>query len=188
MKGEPLPTPPACLTIAGFDPTGGAGVTADLRVFRRMGRLGAACITAVTSQNLHGVTDVFPVPRPARQLEALAADFTFDAVKTGQLPTVEAVRAVVDYMHRHPAQLVVDPILFPTSGTPLVKPAAAHLAVKELFPLAVLIRPNAAEAAAIMQRDPPTDEGGLMRLTREFSDYFGRSCLVTRTHHRLAEA
>ena len=85
------PTPPFCLTIAGLDPSGGAGATADLRVFRRVGVYGLSAFTALTPQNTRGVIGIHPVSKQAleEELEAVRADFPLAALKTGQIPNRE---------------------------------------------------------------------------------------------------
>ena len=149
-SGRPLlhPTPPFCLTVAGLDPSGGAGATADLRVFRRLGAFGLAALTALTPQNTRGVKGIHPAsPAALRQeLDGLFEDFPVAAAKTGQIPNRELAGIVVRKLERHPLPLVVDPVMVPTRGRWLVEKDAVAYMKKRLLPLAAVITPNLPEA------------------------------------------
>jgi hydroxymethylpyrimidine/phosphomethylpyrimidine kinase len=148
--------PPVGLTIAGSDPSGGAGIQADLKTFSALGVYGTSVITALTAQNTLGVTGVHVVPTEfvTQQLETLIADVHLDAIKIGMLANAGIVVAVGDFLRRHPHELVVlDPVMVATSGDRLLDDDAVQ-AVRDLMPLASLVTPNLAEAAALLDTRP----------------------------------
>jgi hydroxymethylpyrimidine/phosphomethylpyrimidine kinase len=148
--------PPVALTIAGSDPSGGAGIQADLKTFSALGAYGTSVITALTAQNTSGVTGVHVVPAEfvLQQLETLVADVRLDVVKIGMLANAEIVRAVADFLRRNPQEhVVLDPVMVATSGDRLLDDDAVQ-AVRELMPLTSLITPNLAEAAALLDARP----------------------------------
>ena len=155
------------LTIAGFDPSSGAGVTADIKTIATHGCYGVACITAMTVQSTSGVERVEPVD-PALitdTLEELAADLDIAAVHIGMLGSAKVVKAVADFLSGPASRLrngsvglpgkarlpniVLDPILKSSSGADLLDAAGTRLLVERLIPLAAVITPNVDEAAAI---------------------------------------
>jgi len=148
--------PPVALTIAGSDPSGGAGIQADLKTFSALGVYGTSVITALTAQNTQGVAGVHVVPTEfvTQQLETLVADVRIDAIKIGMLANAGIVEAVGDFLRRHSHEhVVLDPVMVATSGDRLLDDDAVQ-AVRELMPLASLITPNLAEAAALLSTRP----------------------------------
>lgn len=148
--------PPIVLSIAGSDPSGGAGIQADLKTFSALGAYGACVLTALTAQNTTGVYGVHEVPAPfvADQLRVVADDLRIDAVKIGMLADASIVRAVADYLtEREPPVVVLDPVMVATSGDPLLR-ADAVRAVIELVPRASMITPNVPEAAVLLGTEP----------------------------------
>jgi len=146
---------PVALTIAGSDPSGGAGIQADLKTFAAFGVYGAAVITALTAQNTNGVRAVAQV-EPAfvgQQLDAVLDDLAVGAAKTGMLARGAVVELIAARLHARPLpHLVVDPVLAATSGDTLLEPSAiAHLR-DQLLPLATLVTPNLREAAVLTGR------------------------------------
>jgi hydroxymethylpyrimidine/phosphomethylpyrimidine kinase len=145
-------TPPVACTVAGSDPSAGAGLQADLKAFAACGVYGTSVVTAVTAQSTTGVGGVHPGPpgMVAEQIDAVASDLAPAAWKTGMLATEEILAAVVERLRHHrAANLVVDPLLRSTSGWPLL-PASAVPALREgLLPLATVVTPNLDEAAAL---------------------------------------
>src|SRR5206468_235025 len=109
MPASPVPR---CLTIAGSDSGGGAGIQADLKAFAAAGCHGSSAIVALTAQNTVGVTDVLEVPPEfvRAQLEAVWSDIGVDTAKTGMLFSASIVETVADFLTSHPAPLVVDPV------------------------------------------------------------------------------
>lgn len=140
------------MTIAGLDPSAGAGVLADIKTIGAFGCHGVAAVTSITAQNTKGVFEIYNHEPEvvASQMRALLDDFEIAAVKTGMLPTatlVERVTAILAESCCGP--LVVDPVLRSTSGFPLTDGKALDLLVGELMPRATLITPNAEEAGQI---------------------------------------
>ena len=151
----------AALTIAGSDSGGGAGVQVDLRTFQALGVHGTSAITAVTAQNLNGVTDVvgLPVDSVAAQIDAVLDGFTPRAVKTGMLWSAEIVERIASFAAagRLPG-LVVDPVMVATSGAQLLQQDAVTAYESMLFPHAAVITPNLDEAALLLGRAIAYDE------------------------------
>jgi hydroxymethylpyrimidine/phosphomethylpyrimidine kinase len=150
---------PRCVTIAGSDSGGGAGIQADLKAFAAAGVHGMTAIVALTAQNTREVTAVHEVPPwfVRAQLDALAGDIGIDAVKTGMLFSRAIIDAVADWLEEHPVPLVVDPVLVASSGAKLLEDDAVDLLVERLFPLATVVTPNVAEARALTSSDMQPD-------------------------------
>ena len=142
---------PRALSIAGSDPSGGAGIQADLRVMAAFGVHGCSVVTAVTTQNSRGVRDVLELS-PAvvgAQLDAVLDDIGADAIKTGMLPTAGGVEAVAARLGEGGAPLIVDPVARASSGAELSSSDALRAIRKMLLPRALLVTPNLDEAAAL---------------------------------------
>lgn len=140
------------LTIAGVDPSGGAGVYADIRTFAAFGVFPAAAIASITFQNTRGVfgAEHQSAESVRRQVEPIVDDYTIDAVKTGMLPNREIIEQVASLIaERGLRNLVVDPVVRSTSGFDLIDNAALRVLVQKLFPLSDLITPNVPEAERI---------------------------------------
>lgn len=154
---------PRALSIAGSDPSGGAGIQADLKTFHQHKVYGMAVITLLTVQNTRGVRDVY-VMKPAqvtRQIGAVLADIPPQAAKTGGLGDEKVLRAVARMAKKFRFPLVVDPVMISKHGAPLLKKNAVRIFIKELLPCAALITPNLPEAAGlsgIKVRDPESME------------------------------
>jgi hydroxymethylpyrimidine/phosphomethylpyrimidine kinase len=148
------------LTVAGSDPSGGAGIQADLKTFSALGVYGTAVLTALTAQNTRGVTGVHGVPPEfvGEQLATLFADVEVHATKLGMLGTAGVVRAVAAALAEHPGGPVVcDPVMVATSGDRLIDDAAIDAVRTDLLPLADLVTPNVPEAAVLLDVPPATD-------------------------------
>jgi hydroxymethylpyrimidine/phosphomethylpyrimidine kinase len=160
--------PPIILTIAGFDPSSGAGVTADIKTIAAHACYGVACITALTVQSTSGVrrVEVLDPALVSETLEELAGDVEIAAVHIGMLGSAKVVRAVADFLSGAPARpgtgrsgpqngrprlpnIVLDPILKSSSGAELLDTAGTRLLVERLIPLADVVTPNIDEAAVI---------------------------------------
>jgi hydroxymethylpyrimidine/phosphomethylpyrimidine kinase len=143
---------PRCLTIAGSDSGGGAGIQADLKAFAAAGCFGTSAIVALTAQNTVGVTAVQELPPGfvRAQLEAVFDDIGVDAVKTGMLFSRELIETVADFLGEHPAPLVVDPVMVASSGAKLLQDDAVLTLVNRLFPLATVVTPNLPEAETLV--------------------------------------
>jgi hydroxymethylpyrimidine/phosphomethylpyrimidine kinase len=144
---------PRCLTIAGSDSGGGAGIQADLKAFAAAGCQGSSVIVALTAQNTLGVTAVHEAPPEfvRAQLDAVFSDIGADAAKTGMLFSARLIETVVGFLVDHPVPvpLVVDPVMMSSSGAKLLRDDAVDVLVSALFPLATIVTPNLPEAQAL---------------------------------------
>jgi hydroxymethylpyrimidine/phosphomethylpyrimidine kinase len=148
--------PPVVLTIAGFDPSSGAGVTADIKTIAAHGCYGVACITAMTVQSTAGVRRVDPVDSGlvTATLEELTADIPIAAVRIGMLGGAKVVKALAEFLGSRSGKaklpnVVLDPILKSSSGADLLDAAGTKVLIERLIPLADVITPNIDEAAAL---------------------------------------
>jgi hydroxymethylpyrimidine/phosphomethylpyrimidine kinase len=142
---------PRCLTIAGSDSGGGAGIQADLKAFAAAGCYGTSAVVALTAQNTRGVAAVHEVPPEfvRAQLDAVFDDIGVDAAKTGMLFSRRLIETVADFLERRPVPLVVDPVMVASSGARLLQEDAVATLVDRLFPLATVVTPNLHEAQAL---------------------------------------
>jgi hydroxymethylpyrimidine/phosphomethylpyrimidine kinase len=170
---------PRCLTIAGSDSGGGAGVQADLKAFAHAGCHGTSAVVAVTAQSTAAVTAIHPIPPSIvlAQLDAIFGDIGVDAAKTGMLFSRETVEAVAWFLGEHPTRLVVDPVMVASSGTRLLKEDAVEALVRRLFPLAEVVTPNRIEAEALAGRHASPRE-----LAEEIHWLGARAVVVTGGH------
>lgn len=140
------------LTIAGSDPSGGAGIQADLKTMTVHGVYGMSAITALTAQNTMGVFGVQEATPDfvALQLDLIFEDILPDAVKIGMVSNEAIIHAIADRLTRHGAkQVVIDPVMFATSGHSLMSSSAMSSLQTKLLPLATIITPNLSEASAL---------------------------------------
>ncbi len=150
-------TPPVVLTIAGFDPSSGAGITADIKTIAAHECYGVSCITALTIQSTQGVRRVEAVDPGiiAATLQELASDLTVAAVHIGMLGNEQVVAVVADFLGQASAgkvslpHVVLDPILKSSSGADLLDAAGTRLLIEKLIPLAELVTPNLDEASVL---------------------------------------
>jgi hydroxymethylpyrimidine/phosphomethylpyrimidine kinase len=174
----------SALTIAGSDPTGGAGLQADLKVFRSFGLYGYSVVSALTAQSTAGVDSVVPVEEGMirRQLESLFRDVRPDALKTGMLYTGFAVRLVAEAVkERKLSNLVVDPLGVSSTGVGLAEDGAMGVIREGLFPLARVVTPNIREAEDLTGT-PVAGEGGMERAARALKDMGPDAVIVTGGH------
>ena len=145
-------TPPVVLTIAGFDPSSGAGITADIKTIAAHGCYGVACITAMTVQSTQGVSRVEALPARliGDTLRELNRDLEIAAIKVGMLGSAEVVAAVADFLSSSKlGNVVLDPILRSSSGARLLEAKGEKLLLERLLPLVAVITPNLEETAAL---------------------------------------
>jgi len=143
------------LSIAGSDPSGGAGIQADLKTFFALGVYGMSAVTALTAQNTCGVRSIFEVTPQflAEQLDAVFEDISVGAVKVGMLHRSEIVEVVADRLHLYQAKnIVLDPVMTAKGGKSLLAVAAIQMLKKILIPLATVITPNIPEAEILSGR------------------------------------
>jgi len=155
LRGHVLKRPVA-LTIAGSDPSGGAGIQADLKTFAAHGVYGSSVLTLLTVQNTRGVSRVQTVDSDfvVAQLESVLEDLPVEAVKTGALGDEKIIRAVAEVLRNKTLPLVIDPVMVAKSGDALLEPGAVAALREELLPLATLCTPNAPEAAYLFGWEP----------------------------------
>ncbi len=147
-----IASPPVCLTIAGLDPSGGAGIIADIKTFQALGCFGTAAVTSLTYQNTMGVFGAAHQTGECvgRQAQPVIDDFAVAAVKTGMLPTREVIEATAGLITSNGLKnIVVDPVVRSTSGFDLIDENALRSLIELLFPLSDLITPNIPEAERI---------------------------------------
>ena len=157
---------PNVLTIAGTDPSGGAGVLADLKAFSALGAYGCAVIAALTAQNTRAVTGVHtpPVDFLKRQIDTLFEDVRIDSVKLGMLGTADIVRTVADRLaHFKPAHVVLDPVMVAKSGDHLLAKSAVAMLKEALMPQANMITPNLPEAGVLLEQRAPESTKEMFR-------------------------
>lgn len=149
------------LTIAGSDPSGGAGIQADLKAFSALGTYGMSIIAALTAQSTQGVTGVLPVPTEfiEKQYHTLYDDIYVDAVKMGALVNIDIINCVADLLTAKPIPFVVlDTVMIAKGGHPLLVEDAVSAIRDRMLPLADIITPNLPEAAALLECEEATCE------------------------------
>jgi hydroxymethylpyrimidine/phosphomethylpyrimidine kinase len=157
-------TTPVALTIAGSDPSGGAGIQADLKTFAAFGVYGASVITALTAQNTRGVAGIHLVPADfvTAQIDAVFGDLDVKAVKIGMVAQLATVDAIVAGLTRwSPKHIVLDPVMVATSGDRLLAMDAVEALRTKLIPRASLITPNLPEAAALLDEPVAVSEAAI---------------------------
>lgn len=184
-------TRPIAMTIAGSDPSGGAGLQADLKTFTALGVYGTSIVTALTAQNTVGVTGVMAVPAQfiRAQFDAVTSDMRVAAAKTGMLGDEETVRTVADLLaDSYPVPLVVDPVMVATSGDVLLKPDAISAVRDVLLPLATVITPNLHEAARLLDCSVASTEAEMVSQAEKLLRFGCRAVLLKGGHAEGAEA
>lgn len=169
------------MAIAGLDPSGGAGILADIKTISAFGCYGVAATTSLTFQNTKGIYGTLDQSGDAvrRQIEPLFDDFEIAAVKTGMLPSADVIREVAAMIGRIEVPVVVvDPVLRSSSGFDLVDDPAVDALTSCLFPLAGLVTPNAAEASRITGKDV-RDESGMGRAAEDILKLGPKAVLIT---------
>ena len=177
-------SPPVILTIAGFDPSGGAGLIADIRTVVAFGCTPVAAMTSLTMQNSEGVCGaIHQTPEALRaQILPVIREFRVAAVKIGMLPTRESVLEVTRLLQETemPAP-VVDPVLRSTSGYELIEPEAREVLLSELMSLARLITPNIPEAETLTGMRI-TNESDMREAARKLREIGARAVLIKGGH------
>ena len=181
---------PTALTIAGSDPSGGAGIQADLKTFTALGAYGASVIVALTAQNTQGVTGIHAVPGDfiAAQLDAVFNDLSVPAAKVGMLGTSEATCVVADTMAKRgqATAFVVDPVMVATSGDVLLAPEAEGALRELILPRARLITPNLPEAARLLDAPLAETEADAVRQAERLKG-LGAAAVLVKGGHSLRD-
>ena len=174
---------PVALTIAGSDPSGGAGLQADLKTFHQFGVYGMSAVTLLTVQNTERVESVDPLD-PAyveRQLRAVTEDIPPNAAKTGALGTASIIEVVASWAEQISFPLVVDPVMISKHGAPLLDAGAQAVMRERLLPSAALITPNLPEAAALAAMEV-SDAAQMEEAARRIADMGCAAVLVKGGH------
>lgn len=182
---------PVALTIAGSDPSGGAGIQADLKTFATLRAYGTAVVTALTAQNTCGVSGVHVVPADFvdQQLATLVEDVRIDAVKVGMLASVEIAEVVGAWFDREPfasAHRVLDPVMVATSGDRLLDEAAVD-AVRDLVRRASVITPNLGEAALLLGVEEAEDVAAMSTQAEKLRAELGAPRVLLKGGHLSGE-
>ena len=173
------------LTIAGSDPSGGAGIQADLKTFSALGTYGTSVITALTAQNTQGVKGVFPVPADfiAIQLKTLLEDVPITAVKIGMVASREVAEAIRDVLGKCPPRwIVLDPVMVAKSGDTLVDEKGIRAVREILVPLSDLITPNLPEASMLLDKPTPTSRRDMEALSADLTGLGAANVLLKGGH------
>ena len=176
---------PNVLSIAGSDPSGGAGIQADLKTFAALEVYGCAVVTALTAQNTIEIPAVFPVPADfvRRQIDVLFADVTIHAVKIGMLGSAAVIREVAAALRSHGlAVIVLDPVLRASTGASLLDDDALTALREELLPLATVVTPNAHEVGILLGAPPPRSIAEARDAARALVGRGARAVLVSGGH------
>ena len=179
------------LSIAGSDPSGGAGIQADLKTFGALGGYGMAAITALTAQNTRGVFGIVSVAPDfvAAQVETILADIRVDAIKIGMIGSAAVAETLGRLLVGHPAiPIVVDPVLAATSGDALASRDVGAATMRHLAPRATLLTPNLDEAAALAHRAAATDVAAMENTGRALLTQGANAVLVKGGHLTGVEA
>jgi hydroxymethylpyrimidine/phosphomethylpyrimidine kinase len=173
------------LTIAGSDPSGGAGIQADLKTFAALGAYGASVITALTAQNTRGVAAIYDVPAGfiSAQIDTIFSDLAVDAVKIGMLFRPATVEAAADGLARHRApNIVLDPVTIASSGDSLLSGGVIEVLRSKLIPRVLMVTPNLPEAAALIGADLARNEAEMEMQAREILALGARYVLMKGGH------
>ena len=180
------------LTIAGSDPSGGAGIQADLKAFSALGAYGMSALTALTVQNTQGVTGVHLLPPDfvQQQIESVFADITVGAVKIGMIATAEIATAVGETLRSvaKGTPMVLDPVMVAKGGSPLLAPDAVSALTEHLLPLATIITPNLEEAAALLGTCVAQNRNEMMTQAKQLLDLGVQQVLLKGGHLSTSES
>jgi hydroxymethylpyrimidine/phosphomethylpyrimidine kinase len=184
-------TIPVALTIAGSDSSGGAGIQADLKTFAALGVYGASVITALTAQNITGVSGIHEVPADfvTAQIDAVFSDLDVKAVKIGMVAQRATIDVIVAGLTRwSPPHVVLDPVMVATSGDHLLARGAVETLRTQLIPRASLVTPNLPEAAALLAEPVAISEAAIASQGQRLLAMGCRAVLIKGGHNRGSES
>lgn len=173
-----------CLTVAGSDCSGGAGIQADLKTFGALGCYGMSVITSVVAENTARVISMENMPQNivADQLDAVFCDIRVDAVKTGMLPNCDIIRTAAHSLKKYsPPAIICDPVMIATSGGELMQSDALSVFIDEMLPLCTMVTPNIPEAEAVSGMSI-TDMDGMKAAAEKIHSMGARYVLVKGGH------
>jgi hydroxymethylpyrimidine/phosphomethylpyrimidine kinase len=173
MANNNFTTIPTVLSIAGSDPSGGAGIQADLKTFTALGVYGAAVITALTAQNTQAVTAAMPVPADfvRQQLDAVLSDIRVDVIKLGMIPNAQICEAMAPFLKGR--KVVCDPVMVSTSGFRLIDDEAVNALTRLIIPVSTYITPNLHELEILYGHKVTESITAGMALMKKFSNLDG---------------
>ncbi|MDQ0299973.1 hydroxymethylpyrimidine/phosphomethylpyrimidine kinase [Salibacterium salarium] len=180
---------PSVLSIAGTDPTGGAGIHADLKTFQESKAYGMAVVTSVVAQNTEGVRDVWHLPIEAleEQIRAVLEDIRPHVIKTGMIATPDMINKTADLLEEENIPLVIDPVMVATSGDSLMEDESTSLMKERLFPLAKVVTPNIDEAKLLTGLDIQSQEEA-KQAAEQIVEEMGAAAAVVKGGHFTGEA
>ena len=173
------------LTIAGSDPSGGAGIQADLKSFAANGVYGMAALTALTAQNTQGVSrvEVLPAPFVKAQIDSVFADIRVDAIKIGMIATAQIALAVAEALSEHTdIPIVLDPVMVAKGGASLLQEDAMEALRTVLVPMASVLTPNLPEAAGLLGQPEAKTRDEMAAQARALSDSGPQAVLIKGGH------
>lgn len=175
---------PVALTLAGSDPSGGAGLQADLKTFHQHGVFGCSVVTLLTAQNTQGVSaiEILPSPFIAMQLKTVLDDIVPQAAKTGALGNAETIETIAVEAALFEFPLVVDPVMISKHEDPLIDTDAIESLIHQLFPIAFLVTPNLHEAGALTGIEV-VDLASLEKAAREIAAMGPKNVLIKGGRH-----
>jgi len=163
----------AILSIAGSDPSGGAGIQADLKTFCAIGVYGGAAITCLTAQNSHGVCSYLPIAPEfvKKQIQMVLADLPVSHIKTGMLGTDEIAGAMAEALHDFPGEIICDPVLMASTGHDLFRKTKNNAGLQALLNIATVLTPNLPELATLTGQNPETPQEAITAATGLLARY-----------------
>ncbi|MEP1766787.1 MAG: bifunctional hydroxymethylpyrimidine kinase/phosphomethylpyrimidine kinase [Sulfitobacter sp.] len=175
---------PNVLSIAGSDPSGGAGIQADLKAISANGAFAMAALTALTAQNTQGVSGVHLVPADfvQQQINAVFADIRVDAVKVGMIGGADIALAVMNALSQRDAPIILDPVMIAKGGAPLLASDAVAVVRDALLPIATVLTPNLPEAAHLLGRDIAQSRADMETQGRALCDLGAKAVLMKGGH------
>jgi hydroxymethylpyrimidine/phosphomethylpyrimidine kinase len=172
------------LTIAGSDPSGGAGIQADLKAFSATGSYGMSVISGLTAQNTLGVQAIHPLPVEfvTAQLDSLFADIQIDGIKIGMLGSADIMRALAPYLARFNGPIVLDPVMVAKGGAALMVAESEQVLIERLLPLAGLVTPNLPELAVLLGQTEADNREQMQQQAQALIDKGAKAVLVKGGH------
>lgn len=180
---------PCALTIAGTDPSGGAGIQADLKTFQELKSYGMSVITSVVAQNTTGVQAVhhLPLEMIEQQLESVFSDIPVHAFKTGMIANIDMMKIIAERISKLDTPFIMDPVMVATSGDPLIAEDARHFLREHLLPLTTIVTPNIPEAESITEGKIET-ESDMKEAAAEIVHKYGAQAALVKGGHLTGDA
>jgi len=180
---------PCALTIAGTDPSGGAGIQADLKTFQELKSYGMSIITSVVAQNTTGVQAVhhLPLEMIEQQLESVLSDVPVHALKTGMIAHIDMMKVIARKISNLDIPFIMDPVMVATSGDPLIAEDARQFLRTHLLPLTTIVTPNIPETESITEATIETEED-MKEAAAEIVHKYGAKAALVKGGHLTGDA